>query len=429
MKSWNSIDRLLAICRMGHMGGKQRLTRSRLSRQLALPLVVVAELLACPSIAQRSYGPGVSDTEIKIGQTMPYSGPLSGMGTHGKAMAAYFAKLNSEGGINGRKINLISLDDGYSPPKTVEQTRKLVEQDEVLLLFGSFGTATNSAIQRYVNAKQVPDLFLVTGGTKFHDPKNSPWTMGFVPAYEVESKAYARYILEKYPKAKVGVLFQNDDFGKDLLTGLKGSLGDRAKQMIVSEVSYEVSDPTVDQQVVAIKASGADVFVSFAAGKISALAIRKAYDIGWKPVLIVPIGGSSKHTVLEPAGLEKAVGLISGSWLKDPADPQWANDAAVRDYLAVMKRYYPEGDPEDVFNVNGYTMAQTLAHVLRQCGEDLTRANVMRQAASLKDLELPMLLPGMKLNTSALDYHPVKQVELARFDGTRWVRFSGLLAR
>ena len=369
----------------------------------------------------------MSDTEIKIGQTMPYSGPLSGMGTHGKAMAAYFAKLNSEGGVNGRRINLISLDDGYSPAKTVEQTRKLVEQEEVLLLFGSFGTATNSAIQRYVNAKRVPDLFLVTGGTKFHDPKNSPWTMGFVPAYEVESKAYARYILQSYPKARVGVLFQNDDFGKDLLTGLKQSLGDKAKQMVVSEVSYEITDPTVDQQVVAIEASGADVFVSFAAGKISAQAIRKAYDIGWKPALIVPIGGSSKHTVLEPAGVEKAVGLVSGSWLKDPADAQWAKDAAVQDYLAFMKKYYPEGDASDVFNVNGYTMAQTLAQVLRQCGDELTRENVMRQALSLKNLELPMLLPGIKVNTSAQDYHPVKQIQLARFDGTRWVRFGDLM--
>ena len=355
---------------------------------------------------------------------MPYSGPLSGMGTHGKAMTAYFAKLNDEGGINGRKIKLLSLDDGYSPPKTVEQTRKLVEQEEVLLLFGSFGTATNSAIQRYVNAKGVPHLFLVTGGSKFHDPKSAPWTMGFVPAYQVEARAYAKYVLKTYPNAKIGILYQNDDFGKDLLNGLKESLADRAAQMIVSEVSYEVSDPTVDQQIVAIKSSGADVFVSFAAGKLSAQAIRKAYDIGWKPVFIVPIGGSAKHTVLEPAGLEKAVGLISGSWLKDPSDPQWANDPAVRDYVAFMKKYYPEGDPGDVFNVNGYTMAQAITEVLRRCRDELTRENVMRQATNLKDLGLPMLLPALKLNTSSRDYQPVKQVQLARFDGTRWVRFG-----
>jgi ABC-type branched-subunit amino acid transport system substrate-binding protein len=304
----------------------------------------------------------------------------------------------------------------------------LVEQERVLLLFGSFGTATNNAIQRYVNTKRVPDLFLITGGTKFHDPRNLPWTMGFVPAYEVEAKAYAGYILKNHPNARIGILFQNDDFGKDLLNGLRESLGDGAKR-IVSEVSYEVTDPTVDQQIVAIKSSGADVLVSFAAGKISAQAIRKAHDIGWKPVLIVPIGGSAKHTVLEPAGLQKAVGLISGSWLKDPADPQWAKDAAVQNYLAFMEKYYPEGDPGDVFNVNGYTMAQAITQVLRQCGDELTRENVMRQATSLKDLELPMLLPGIKVSTSARDYHPVKHVQLARFDGTRWVRFGDLIGR
>jgi len=391
-----------------------------------VPLVVATALQISPALAQKNYGPGVTDAEIKIGQTMPYSGPLSGMGTHGRAMVAYFDKLNDAGGVNGRKIKLISLDDGYSPPKTVEQTRKLVEQDEVLLLFGSFGTATNSAIQRYVNAKRVPHLFLVTGGSKFHDPKNFPWTMGFVPTYQVEASAYAKYVLRNYPNAKVGILYQNDDFGKDLLNGFKNSLGGKAAEMIVSEVSYEVSDPTVDQQIVAIKSSGAEVFVSFAAGKISAQAIRKAHDIMWKPVFIVPIGGSARHTVLEPAGLAKAVGLISGSWLKDPSDPQWAKDTALQDYLAFMKKYYPEGDPVDVFNVNGYTMAQAIAEVLRKCRDELTRENVMRQATSLKDLELPMLLPGLKLNTSPADYQPVKHIQLARFDGTRWVRFGDL---
>jgi ABC-type branched-subunit amino acid transport system substrate-binding protein len=401
----------------------------RLLHRVAMPLVLAAALQVSPALGQKNYGPGVTDTEIKIGQTMPYSGPLSGMGTHGKAMAAYFTKLNEEGGVGGRRIKLISLDDGYSPPKTVEQTRRLVEQEEVLLLFGSFGTATNSAIQRYVNAKRVPHLFLVTGGSKFHDPKNFPWTMGFVPTYYVEAKAYAKYVLKNYPNAKIGILYQNDDFGKDLLMGLKDALGDRAPQMIVSEVSYEVTDPTVDQQIVAIKASGADVFVSLAAGKISAQAIRKTYDIGWKPVFIVPIGGSARHTVLEPAGLEKAVGLISGSWLKDPGDPQWANDAAVQDYLAFMKKYYPEGDPGDVFNVNGYTMAQAITEVLRQCRDDLTRENVLRQATGLKDLGLPMLLQGLKLNTSSQDYQPVKQLQLARFDGTRWVRFGDLVGQ
>jgi branched-chain amino acid transport system substrate-binding protein len=402
----------------------------------AVPLRAFAATLAIALAAQisvvhaaKEYGPGVTDTEIKIGQTMPYSGPLSGMGTHGRAMAAYFEKLNQEGGVNGRKIKLISLDDGYSPPKTVEQTRKLVEQDEVLFLFGSFGTATNTAIQRYLNSKRVPQLFVVTGADKFHDPKTHPWTMGFVPAYQIEARAYAKYVLKNHPNGKIGVLYQNDDFGKDFLKGLKENLGDKAAQMIVSELSYEVTDPTVDQQIVAIKASGADVFMSFAAGKVSALAIRKAYDIGWKPVFIVPIGGSGRHTVLEAAGLEKSVGLITGSWLKDPSDPQWASDSGLREYLAFMKKYYPEADPVEVFNVNGYTMAQAIIQVLRQCGDQLTRENVMRQATSLKDLELPMLLSGIKINTGSQDYDVIKQLQLARFDGTRWLRFGELVGR
>ena len=390
-------------------------------------LVSATALPACPALAQKSYGPGVTDTEIKIGQTMPYSGPLSGLGTHGRTMSAYFTKLNDEGGVNGRRIKLISLDDGYSPPKTVEQTRKLVELDEVLLLFGNFGTATNGAIQRYVNAKRVPHLFLVTGGMKFHDPKNFPWTMGFVPTYYVEARAYATYILKNYPNGKIGVLYQNDDFGKDLLNGLKSSLGARAAQMIVSEVSYEASDPTVDQQIVALKSSGADVLVSFAAGKNAAQAIRKSHDIGWKPVYIVPIGGSSRRAVLEPAGLTNSVGIVSGSWLKDPADPQWVRDAAVQDYVAFMKKYYPDGDPADIFNVNGYSMAQAITEVLRRCRDELTRENVMRQATNLKDVQLPMLLQGLTLNTSPEDYRPVKQVQLARFDGNRWVRFGDLI--
>jgi len=403
--------------------------RVGLSCKLQSLVIIALALQASSALAEKNYGPGVTDIEIKIGQTMPYSGPLSGMGTHGKAMAAYFAKLNDEGGINGRKIKLISLDDGYSPPKTVEQTRKLVEQEQVLLLFGSFGTATNSAVQRYVNSQRVPHLFLVTGGSRFHDHRNSPWTIGFVPSYQVEANAYAHYILDNYPSAKVGILYQNDDFGKDLARGLKDSLGDKASRLIVSEMSYEVTDPTVDQQVVALKASGADVFVSFAAGKLAAQAIRKSYDIGWKPVYIVPIGGSGKHTVLEPAGLEKAVGIISGIWLKDPADPQWGNDPALRNYLAFMKKYYPEGDPEEIYNVNGYTMAQAITAVLRRCGDELTRENVMRQVTSLRDLELPMLLPPIKVSTSPEDYNPVKQVQPARFDGSRWVRFGNLIGK
>ena len=429
MKYSTVIHRVLAIHGIFETRGNERAMRCGLLHLLALSIMVAAGLFVSPALAQKHYGPGVTDTEIKIGQTMPYSGPLSGMGTHGRTIAAYFVKINEEGGVNGRKINLLSLDDGYSPPKTVEQTRKLVEQEQVLLLFGSFGTATSAAVQRYVNAKQVPHLFLITIGTKFHDPKNFPWTMAFVPAAQIEARAYAKYILSNYPAAKIGVLYQNDDFGKDLLSGLKDSLGEKGARMIVSEVSYEVTDPTVDQQIVSIKGSGAELLVSFASAKLSAQAIRKVYDIGWKPVYVVPIGGSAKHTVLEPAGLEKAVGLISGAWLKDPADPQWVNDAALRDYLAFMKKYYPEGDPVDVFNVNAYSMAQAMTEILRRCRDDLTRENVMRQATALRDLELPMLLPGIKINTSPQDYHPVKQVQLARFDGHRWVRFGDLMGQ
>jgi ABC-type branched-subunit amino acid transport system substrate-binding protein len=356
---------------------------------------------------------------------MPLSGPLSGMGTHGRTMLAYFEKVNAESGVNGRKVRLVTLDDGYNPPKTVEHTRKLVEQDEVLLLFGSFGTATNTAVQRYLNAKRVPQLFIITGGAKFQDARSFPWTMGFVPSYAVEGKAYARYLLANHPRAKIGVLYQNDDFGKDLLNGLREGLGNKTS-MIVSEVSYEVTDPTVDPQVIMIKQSGADVLVSFAAGKFAAQAIRKVSDIGWKPVFIVPIGGSGRHTVLEPAGLDKAAGIISGTWIKDPSDPQWAKDAALRDYLAFMKNYYPEADPAELFNVVGYSAAQALGEVLRRCGDELTRESVMRQATSLQGVELPMLLPGIKLNTDPQDYHPIKQIQLARFDGKRWVRFGEL---
>jgi ABC-type branched-subunit amino acid transport system substrate-binding protein len=389
-------------------------------------LVLAAISAAAPAGAgQKAYGPGVSDTEIRIGQTMPLSGPLSGMGTHGRTMLAYFEKVNAESGVNGRKVRLVTLDDGYNPPKTVEHTRKLVEQDEVLLLFGSFGTATNTAVQRYLNAKRVPQLFIITGGAKFQDARSFPWTMGFVPSYAVEGKAYARYLLANHPRAKIGVLYQNDDFGKDLLNGLREGLGNKTS-MIVSEVSYEVTDPTVDPQVIMIKQSGADVLVSFAAGKFAAQAIRKVSDIGWKPVFIVPIGGSGRHTVLEPAGLDKAAGIISGTWIKDPSDPQWAKDAALRDYLAFMKNYYPEADPAELFNVVGYSAAQALGEVLRRCGDELTRESVMRQATSLQGVELPMLLPGIKLNTDPQDYHPIKQIQLARFDGKRWVRFGEL---
>jgi len=395
--------------------------------KLAACALVSLWLVASPAVADKRYGPGVSDTEIRIGQTMPYSGPASSYGTVGKAELAYFAKINAEGGINGRKITLVSLDDGYSPPRTVEQTRKLVEQDQVLLLFSSLGTPTNAAVQKYLNVKQVPQLFCATGGSEFGDPQHFPWTMGWRPNYRSEARVYAKYILKTRPSAKIAVLYQNDDLGKDYLKGLHEGLGDKASGMIVSEVSFEVTDPTVDSQIVTLQASGADTFLNFSTPKASAQAIRKVYDLGWRPMHLVTNVGSSVATVLKPAGLDKSVGLLTAAFLKDPTDKQWQNDPGYRDWLAWMKQYYPEGDTTDFYNVYGYGLAQTLVHVLKQSGDDLTRENVMRQAASLKNLSLPMLLPGARVNTTATDYYPIKQMWIQRFDGKQWVLFGDLI--
>ena len=381
-------------------------------------------LLSHASHAEKSYGPGVSDSEIRIGQTMPYSGPLSAFGTIGRAEMAYFAMVNAQGGINGRKVKLISLDDGYSPPKTVEQTRKLVESDEVLLLFSSFGTPPNTAAMKYLNAKQVPQLFIAATGMKWGDPRNFPWTMAFLPSQKSGTAGYVRYLLKTRPKAKIGVLYQNDDFGKDYVKALRDHLGDKAEDMIVAQVSYESTDPSVDSQIATLKGSGADTFFSFTSPKFSAQAIRKAYDIDWKPLFFLPYSATSVSAVLQPAGLHKAVGVISSAYVKDPTDPQWRADAATRDWLAWMKQYFADGDVAEIYNVYAYANAQLLVQVLKQCGDDLTRANVMKQAASLKNLELPMLLPGVRINTSATDYDPVKQLQLMRFDGREWVRFG-----
>ena len=384
-------------------------------------------LLAAPGHAQKKYGPGVSDTEIKLGQTVSYSGPLSVFGTIGRAEAAYFDKVNAEGGINGRRIKLVSLDDAYAPPKTVEQTRKLVEQEEVLALFSSLGTPTNTAIHKYVNARKVPHLFLSTGASKWGDPQQFPWTMGWTPNYRQEGSIYAKFILKAYPQAKIAVLYQNDDFGKDFLKGFEEGLGDRGSTMIVARATYEPTDPTVDSQITTLKASGADTFFDIAAPKAAAQAIRKAHDLGWRPLHLLQSVAASIASTLKPAGLDNAVGVMSSTYYKDPTDPQWVNDPGVAAYLAWMKRYYPAGNPDDVFNVWGYSQAQTMELVLKQCGDDLTRENLMRQAANLKDLQLPMLLPGIKLNTSATDYYPIEQVQLMKFDGKQWVRFGEVL--
>ena len=386
--------------------------------------------LSTEGAAQKNDTPGVSATEIKIGQTMPYSGPASALSAAGRAHAAYFNMINDQGGINGRKIRLISLDDAYSPPKTVEQTRKLVEEEGVALIFGSLGTAPNMAIHKYLNARKLPHLFIASSSSRWNDPAHFPWTMMTIrPSFEIEGRKYAQYVLRTRPNARIGVLYQNDEQGRDYLRGLRDGLGSRAGELLVSEQSYELTDPTVDSQIVTLKASGADVLMNFSTPKFGAQDIRKVYDIGWKPLHIVAFTASAIKPVLKPAGLEKSVGLISSSVTKDPSDPQWQNDLAMKDYLAWMKKYYAQGDPDDWSNVAGYTTAQMLVHVLQRCQDDLSRENIMRQAAGITNLELPMLLPGMRVNTSPTDYQPVDQIQLVQFDGNRWVRLGEVLGR
>ena len=394
-------------------------------KKLLLAASVVA--LTSTAHAQNKYDTGATDTEIKIGQTMPYSGPASAYGVIGKTEQAYMKMINDQGGINGRKINLISLDDGYLPPRAVEQVRKLVEQEEVLMLWQNLGTPSNSAIHKYVNSKKIPHVFLATGATKWGDPKNFPWTMGGQPAYQTEAHIYARYLLKNKPDAKIAVLYQNDDYGKDLLKGLKDGLGDKAAKMIVGEVSYEVTDPTVDSQVVTLKGSGADTMFHFATPKFAAQSIRKVFDIGWKPLQFVNNVSAQIPSVLVPAGLEKSIGLITASYLKDINDPQWADSKDVKEYFAFMKKYNADADPKEYNNAYGYMQCNMLMQMLKQAGNDLTRENIMRQAASLKNVELPLLLPGIKVNTSPTDFFPIEQQMMAKFDGKEWKNFGELL--
>ena len=391
-------------------------------------LAALTAALALPAAAEKKYSPGASDTEIKIGNTSPYSGPASAFGTIARAQAAYFAKINAEGGIHGRKIKFISLDDAYNPAKTVEQVRRLVEYERVLLIFNPQGTPTNSAIQKYLNQNKVPQLFVAAGDAKFGDWKHYPWTMGFHQTNYTEGKLYATYILQHHPQAKIGVLYLNDGYGKELSKGLRDGLGVRAKEMLVGEQSYELQDPTVDSQILSLRGTGADTFVNFAFPKAAAQAIRKAYDIGWRPRQFLNYASSSVGEVLLPAGLGKSIGVISLDNQKDPTDQQWANDPALKEWRTWMKEYYPGGNIEDNANVYAYTLAQLLVHVLKQCGDDLTRENVMRQAANLKDLELPMLLPGVKINTSPTDYYPIEQVRLLKFNGSRWEMFGDVIS-
>jgi branched-chain amino acid transport system substrate-binding protein len=370
---------------------------------------------------------GVTATEIKIGNTNPYSGPASAYGTIGKALGAYFKKVNDEGGINGRKINYITYDDAYSPPKTVEMIRRLVEQDQVAFVFQTLGTPTNSAIHKYMNQQKVPHLFVATGATKWNDPKGFPWTMGFQPNYQTEGRIYAAYMLKNVPDAKVGILYQNDDYGKDYVKGFKDGLGDAAKKLVVLEQSHEVTDPTIDSQIVNLKNSGANVFFNVTIPKFAVQAIKKSHDIGWKPLHFLNNVSSSLSTVLKPAGLDASRGLITALYMKEVADPQWKNDKGFQDWVTWMKKYYPEGALDDQSNAYAYNVAILMTHVLKQCGNDLSRENIMKQAANVKNLELPLLIPGIKVNTSPTDFAPIEQEQLAKFDGERWAAFGELV--
>ena len=381
--------------------------------------------LANPSAAQKRYDPGASDTEIKIGNINPYSGPASSFGVIGNTEAAYFNKINADGGINGRRINFISYDDSYSPPKTVEQARKLVESDGVLLIFQSLGTPPNTAIQKYMNSKRVPQLFVATGATKWNDPQNFPWTIGWQPNYQSEGHIFAQYLLQNNPGGKIGILYQNDDYGKDYVKGLKDGLN--GKMQIVAESSYETTDPTIDSQIVSLKASGADVFYDVTIPKFAAQAIKKAAEIEWKPIHLLNSVSNSVGGVIKPAGFDISRGILSTGYVKDPTDPQWKNDPAYNDWVAFMDRYYPDGDRTSTFTVYGYSAAQTMVQVIKQCGDNLTRDNVMRQAANLHDLRLGMLLPGITINTSPIDFAPIKQMQMERFNGQTWELFGPIL--
>jgi branched-chain amino acid transport system substrate-binding protein len=409
---------------MGEFG--MPVATSRLAIASAAFIVLAAS--SSGALAQKKYDVGATDTEIKIGNIMPYSGPASAYGVIGKTEEAYFRKINAEGGINGRKINFVSYDDGYSPPKTVEQARKLVESDEVLLIFNSLGTAMNSAIQKYMNAKKIPQLFVATGATKWNDAKEFPWTMGWQPNYQSETQIYAKYILKEYPNAKIAVMYQNDDYGKDYLKGLKDGLGAKAASMIVAEESYETSEPTIDTHIVKLKSTNADVFINVASPKFAAQAIKKMAEVQWKPVHFLNNVSGSIGGVITPAGPENAQGIISSAYLKDPTDPQWKNDAGMKAWNEFLDKYFPEANRTDASVIYGYTVTQTLVHVLKQCGDNLTRENVMKQAAGIQDLELGGLLPGIKVNTGATDFAPLSQLQLMRFKGDTWERFGDIIS-
>ena len=390
-------------------------------------LLAAMALAAGPAAAQHTNAPGITASEIKIGQTMPYSGPASAYGAIGHSEAAYIAMINEQGGVNGRKINLVSLDDGYSPPKTFEQTRRLIEQDGVALIFSSLGTPTGVVVRKYLNEKKVPQLFQASGATFWGDHEHFPWSIGWQPNYQTEGAIYGHYLLKTKPNAKVAVLYQNDDAGRDYVAGFKAGLGaEAAKRMIVAVATYETTDPTLDSQIVSLQSSGADVLFDNTTPKFAAQAIRKVYDVGWRPLHFLMSVATSVSAVMEPAGFDKGQGIITAAYLKDPNDPQWKDDKAYKDWLAFMQKYDPDGNLADSFNVYGYSMAQTVVQLLKQCGNDLSRDNIMKQAAHL-DIELPMLLPGIKVHTSPTEFYPIQRMRLARFEGKQWVLFGDVI--
>src|ERR1700675_4240125 len=398
--------------------------------RIAIVSAAFAVLAASSSgaLAQKRYDTGATDTEIKIGNIMPYSGPASAYGVIGKTEAAYFKKINAEGGINGRKINFISYDDAYTPPKAEEQARKLVEKHEVFFIFNALGTPSNSAIHKYMNSKKVPQLFVATGATKWNDPKDFPWTMGWQPNYQSEAQIYAKYILKQMPNAKIAVLYQNDDYGKDYVKGLKDGLGSKAASMIVVEESFETSEPTIDNHIVKLKSTGADVFVDIATPKFAAQAIKKVAEIEWKPLHILNNVSASVGAAMRPAGFENSQGIISATYLKDASDPQWDNDPGMKQFSDFMAKDFPEGNKLDISTVVGYGVSQTLVEVLKKCGDDLTRENIMKQAASLKDFRTEVLLPGIMINTGPNDFAPISQLQLMRFKGEKWELFGDIIS-
>jgi len=404
------------------------MTRRANTLLVTLGFAGMLAIATAPAMAQKQYDPGVTDTEIKIGNTIPYSGPASAYGIIGKTYAAYFKMINDQGGVNGRKINFISYDDAYSPPKTVEQIRKLVEGDEVLFTFNTLGTPPNSAIQGYLNKKGVPQLFVATGATKWGDPEHFPWTMGFQPTYQTEGHIYAKYILQNKPDGKIAIFYQNDDYGKDYVKGLKDGLGAKAASMIVAEESYEVSEPSIDSHIVKLKSTGADIFYDVTTPKFAAQAIKKIAEMQWQPLHILNSVAGSVGATMRPAGFENSQGIVTSSYLMDPTDPQWKDNPGMKEWVAFMDKWNPSGDKTDAGNIYAYNVARTLVKVLQQCGDDLTRANIMKQAASIKDFEPGTLLPGIKVNTSATDWYPIKQEQLQRFKGETWELFGPVLS-